>query len=132
MVSTKTYGEILTRISQQSTFFKNNGISLGQLQPPQKELLKKIVYHQLDRMEKTVSKKPTKCLKKKTGKKSPLPGPENFEKLKAHYYRIQGKSFLIEYDNSQNNGNHIHLVWREFDGDFGRDLIREHYLNEGH
>ncbi len=50
----------------------------------------------------------------------------------AHYYRIQGKTFLIEFDNTQNDANHIHTVWRDFDGDFGRDLIREHYLNSKH
>lgn len=43
-----------------------------------------------------------------------------------HYYRVQGPTFLIEYDNTQNGANHIHSVWREFDGDFGRDLLREH------
>ncbi|HSA91205.1 MAG TPA: DUF3500 domain-containing protein [Burkholderiales bacterium] len=46
---------------------------------------------------------------------------------KPHYYRVQGKLFLIEYDASQNDGNHIHTVWRDFSGDFGRDLLREHY-----
>ncbi len=45
----------------------------------------------------------------------------------GHYYRVQGESFLIEFDNTQQNANHIHTVWRDFDGDFGRDLIREHY-----
>ena len=50
----------------------------------------------------------------------------------GHYYRIQGKSFLIEFDNTQNGANHIHTVWRDFDGDFGKDLIREHYLNSEH
>lgn len=45
----------------------------------------------------------------------------------AHYFRVQGQSFLIEYDNTQNDANHVHLVWRDFDGDFGRDLIRLHY-----
>ena len=48
------------------------------------------------------------------------------EKGKKHYYRIQGPTFLIEYDNTQNDGNHIHSVWRDFNGDFGRDLLREH------
>ena len=43
-----------------------------------------------------------------------------------HYYRVQGPTFLIEYDNTQNDGNHIHAVWRDFQGDFGRDLLREH------
>jgi hypothetical protein len=48
------------------------------------------------------------------------------ERGKKHYYRIQGPTFLVEYDNVQNDGNHIHSVWRDFDGDFGRDLLREH------
>lgn len=43
-----------------------------------------------------------------------------------HYYRVQGPTFLIEYDNTQNDGNHIHAVWRDFQGDFGRDVLREH------
>lgn len=50
----------------------------------------------------------------------------------GHYYRIQGKSFLIEFDNVQNKANHIHTVWRDFNGDFGRDMIREHYKNSDH
>lgn len=49
------------------------------------------------------------------------------ERGDPHYFRVQGASFLIEYDNTQNNANHIHLVWRDFAGDFGRDLIRMHY-----
>jgi hypothetical protein len=43
-----------------------------------------------------------------------------------HYYRVQGPTFVIEFDNTQNNGNHIHSVWRDFESDFGRDLLREH------
>ena len=49
-----------------------------------------------------------------------------------HYYRIQGKSFLIEFDNTQNNANHIHSVWRDFNGDFGEDLLKEHYEHSHH
>jgi hypothetical protein len=48
------------------------------------------------------------------------------EKGRKHYYRVQGPTFLIEYDNTQNDGNHIHSVWRDFNGDFGQDLLREH------
>ena len=46
-----------------------------------------------------------------------------------HYYRIHGPTFLIEYDNTQNDANHIHTVWRDLEGDFGRDLLGEHYTN---
>ncbi len=44
-----------------------------------------------------------------------------------HYYRIQGPSFLIEFDNVQSKGNHIHSVWRDFNGDFGDDVLKSHY-----
>jgi hypothetical protein len=48
----------------------------------------------------------------------------------AHYYRIQGPTFLIEYDNTQNNANHQHIVWRDFNGDFGADVLAEHYATD--
>ncbi len=48
------------------------------------------------------------------------------DKGKKHYYRLQGPTFLVEYDNAQNDGNHIHSVWRDFNGDFGEDLLRAH------
>ena len=44
-----------------------------------------------------------------------------------HYYRVQTPVFLIEYDDTQNNANHIHSVWRDFEGDFGVDLLGDHY-----
>jgi hypothetical protein len=44
-----------------------------------------------------------------------------------HYYRVQTPSFLIELDDTQDNANHIHSVWRDFSGDFGEDLLHQHY-----
>ena len=44
-----------------------------------------------------------------------------------HYYRVQTPSFLIELDDTQDNANHIHSVWRDFSGDFGGDLLKAHY-----
>ena len=44
-----------------------------------------------------------------------------------HYYRVQTPSFLIELDDTQDNANHIHSVWRDFNGDFGGDLLTAHY-----
>lgn len=47
------------------------------------------------------------------------------ERGQPHYWRIQGARFLIEWDNS--GGNHVHSVWRDFDADWGRDVLGEHY-----
>lgn len=132
LVSSKTYGEILTRNQDAVALIPNNGIAYRQLQTPQKKLLKQIIHHHLDRMEKPVSQKARSLLENENWNDITFSWAGKTEKLKAHYYRIQGQSFLIEYDNSQNNGNHIHAVWREFNGDFGKDLIQEHYQKEGH
>ncbi|MEX1254328.1 MAG: DUF3500 domain-containing protein [Dehalococcoidia bacterium] len=50
---------------------------------------------------------------------------------RAHYYRLQGPSLLVEYDNTQNDANHIHAVWRDPTADFGADLLRRH-IAEAH
>ncbi len=52
------------------------------------------------------------------------------KKGEPHYYRIQGKDFVFEYDNAQANGNHVHEVWRSRAGDFGEDLLRRHRATE--
>jgi len=43
-----------------------------------------------------------------------------------HYYRVQGGNFVLEYDNTQNGANHVHCMWRDFDHDFGMDLLKAH------
>ncbi len=52
--------------------------------------------------------------------------------FQGHYYRIQAPTFMIEYNNTQNNSNHIHSVWRDFNGDWGRDLLADHYRDTKH
>jgi hypothetical protein len=47
----------------------------------------------------------------------------------GQYYRLSGPRLLMEYDNTQDRANHIHTVWRDPEGDFGRDLLREHLAN---
>ena len=49
----------------------------------------------------------------------------------ANYWRLHGPITLIEYDNTQNNANHIHSIWHDLTNNLGRDLLREHYA-QGH
>ena len=44
----------------------------------------------------------------------------------GHYYRIHGERFAVEYDCTQNDADHVHVVWRDFDRDMGGDILREH------
>jgi hypothetical protein len=49
------------------------------------------------------------------------------ERGAPHYFRLQGTDFVFEYDNVQDNGNHVHSVWRNKSEDFGMQLLGEHY-----
>ncbi|WP_165367738.1 DUF3500 domain-containing protein [Phytoactinopolyspora endophytica] len=55
------------------------------------------------------------------------PGPGN-----GHYYAVLGPTFLLEYDNTQNDANHIHTVWRDLRHDWGEDLLAAHYASDRH
>jgi hypothetical protein len=50
----------------------------------------------------------------------------------AHYWRLHGPITLIEFDNTQNDANHIHSVWHDRRREFGGDLLRRHYEHGGH
>ena len=54
-----------------------------------------------------------------------------FERGEPHYYRVQNTAFVLEYDNTQNNANHVHSIWRDFGNDFGGDLLKRH-VGEAH
>jgi len=64
---------------------------------------------------------------RKAGKNIYLAWSGGINKGEPHYYRVQSATFLIEFDDTQDNANHIHSVWRDFNGDWGEDLLKEHY-----
>lgn len=51
---------------------------------------------------------------------------------RPHYYRLHGPTFVIEYDNTQGGGTHIHSVIRDLTNDFGQDALAEHYKTGHH
>ena len=108
------------------------GLMASAMTPPQRELLLKIVDAYASLMSEDTAAERMAELRAAGIEKIGFAWAGEYEKGKKHYYRVQGPTFLIEYDNSQNNGNHIHSVWRDFDGDFGRDLLREHLKTAAH
>ncbi len=56
----------------------------------------------------------------------------SLERNEGYYYRIQGTDFLVEVANVQNDANHIHAVWRDREGDFGRDVLGGHHSEHKH
>jgi hypothetical protein len=108
------------------------GLKASEMTPAQRELLTKVLDAYAGLMAPDIAADRLTKIK--------IAGVENItfawagplERGQKHYYRVQGPTFLIEFDNSQNNGNHVHSVWRDFRGDFGRDLLRDHLRTSLH
>ena len=108
------------------------GITADALTGAQRELLMKLIDVYVGYMAPDIAADRNARLKKAGLDRIGFAWAGPLERGRKHYYRVQGPTFLIEYDNTQNDANHIHSVWRDFDGDFGRDLLREHLKSHQH
>lgn len=108
------------------------GLPVGDMSGEQRSMLMELVDVYLSLMSAEIAEHRRQRLLESDVQQLTFAWAGSIEPGKAHYYRVQGPSFLIEYDNTQNDANHIHSVWRDFDGDFGRDLLREHRQRHPH
>ena len=124
---TRTYGDIVTGSRDKVEPLDAAGISAAKLDERQRALLWKLVETYARSFEPGLAEARLARAKQRGIEAIRFGWAGSIARGKPHYYRVQGPLFLIEYDASQNDGNHIHTVWRDFTGDFGRDLLREHY-----
>jgi len=128
----KAPSDILTLAKIKADPLKPEGIPAGQMNDQQQALLGKLIDEYLARMPQDVAEERSKKMREAGFGKIYFGWAGGVNKGDPHYYRVQSPTFLIEYDNTQNNANHIHSVWRDFNGDFGEDLLREHYQTTPH
>ncbi len=108
------------------------GIPASALTPSQRVLLRKLVDVYAGYMADDIAADRLARIEKAGWDKVAFAWAGALERGQKHYYRVQGPTFLIEYDNTQNDANHVHSVWRDFNGDFGEDLLREHVNGTPH
>ena len=132
IVSPTAPDDILTTNKREATVQTDEGVAFGTLTGDQQRRL-------MDVIEEYTNAQPTQVAQARLERLHAQPMEQikfawmgKIEKGERHYYRIQGPSFLIEYDNTQDDANHIHSVWRDFNGDFGEDLLAAHYRNFSH
>ena len=124
--------EMVTGENREAKALDPVGISYADMTPPQRRLLERVLDAYLGRVAPELAKARLDAIQKDGMDKIMFGWAGTLDVGGPHYYRVQGPSFLIEYDNVQNNANHIHSVWRDFNGDFGRDILREHYKTYAH
>ncbi len=125
----RAYRDIVTGSDERVSPLKPAGISVAELNPPQRELLLSLIEEYVSAMPPEIVRQRMDAVRDSDSNQIYFGWAGGLAPGQPHYYRIQAPTFLIEYDNVQNGANHIHTVWRDFDGDFGRDLLRDHYRN---
>lgn len=124
--------EIVTEAKRKVDPLENAGVEASKLAREQKDTLLKVIKLYVERYRPELAKDDLAKIEKAGLDKIQFAWAGGIERGEGHYYRIQGPTFLLEYDNTQNNNNHIHSVWRDFGSDFGEDLLRKHYKEYAH
>jgi hypothetical protein len=126
VVDKTAYKDILTAADRKAALKgQPNGLSASKMNAKQVGLLAAVVEEYANNMPPEMAAA-RMALFKKAGKNVFFAWAGVAEKGGPHYYRIQTPAFLIEYDNTQNDANHVHSVWRDYNGDFGNDLLGQH------
>ena len=105
---------------------KPEGLAQDKLTAEQKAMLTKLVKEYLFSRRPDVATEEMAKLEKAGLDKLHFAWAGGLERGEPHYYRVQGGNFVLEYDNTQNEANHVHCLWRDFDHDFGADFLKDH------
>jgi hypothetical protein len=127
IVDAKAYRDILTAASRRAALDgKPSGLHASKMTVVQKRLLDALIAEYVDNVPAELAEQRKARLKEAKGEIwFAWAGVE--QRGGPHYYRVQTPQILIEYDNTQNQANHVHSVWRDFKGDWGEDLLKRHY-----
>jgi hypothetical protein len=102
------------------------GLRFADLRAPAHEFAEVLVRHYLDRLPAAMADQRWRQLESQLGDVAFAFAGQSAHR-KPHYYRLQGPGLFVEYDNTQDDANHVHTVLRDPSGDFGGDLLRAHH-----
>ena len=132
VVSVAAPGDIVTTNQLKAAIQEDRGVAYSKLSKDQQGTLLALIDEYLSAQPRAQARQRLDKIRQAGFDQIKFAWMGGLEKGEGHYYRVQGSTFLIEYDNTQNNANHIHCVWRDFNGDWGEDLLAEHYRNSPH
>ncbi|MEK7675957.1 MAG: DUF3500 domain-containing protein [Verrucomicrobiota bacterium] len=124
--------DIITSADRKARLLSPDGLALGKMTKPQADQLWNLIREYVYRYRPELADQDLKKITAAGPDKIFFAWAGSVQPGQPHYYRVQGPTFLMEYDNTQNNANHIHAVWRDLQNDFGEDLLRKHYEQTPH
>ncbi|HXV61882.1 MAG TPA: DUF3500 domain-containing protein [Vicinamibacteria bacterium] len=125
--------DIVTEASRRAEIGEPKGVAYADMTPEQKEAMLQLIRLYAYRMRPDLAERELSRIADRGLDAIHFAWAGGAEPGEPHYYRIHGPTFLVEYDNTQNDANHIHTVWRDLEGDFGGvDPLTDHYARSPH
>ena len=134
LINEKAPNEIVTGNSRKALLEKPEGILYSEMSPAQQKLITQLLNVYVNKYSPALATALRAKVEKAGLAKTYFAwaGSQTEAVGNAHYYRIHNPVLLIEYDNSQNNANHVHTVVRDLTSDFGEDALQAHYKVHPH
>jgi len=120
------FPDILTFNDVKARPLEMQGLAAADMNAAEQKQLRRLVELYVGRLAAASAKDVTTRLDRAGFGKLRFAWAGSIESGQKHYYRVHGPTLLIEYDNTQNDANHIHTVYRDLDRDFGGDALRQH------
>ena len=132
VIAEKAYPDIITGNQREAKLKAVEGLPVSEMTEQQRTALMDLIGVYANRFRTELAADDMKRIAAAGPEKIHFAWAGPLEKNQGHYYRIHGPTFLIEYDNTQNNANHVHSVWRDLQNDFGGDALKKHYQEHAH
>jgi hypothetical protein len=127
IVNPKAYADILTSAGRKAALQgQPSGLPASSMNARQFDALMALLEEYVRNAPDELAESRTSQINK-AGRQIHFAWAGGIERGDPHYYRVQTPAFLVELDNTQDDANHIHSVWRDLTGDFGGDLLQQHY-----
>lgn len=126
VIHNKAPKEIITRAKRQASPLAEEGLPASEMGEAQQAQLRRVLSEYVDRYRAPYAEEDWRKIEAIGIDRIYFAWGGSDQAGQPMYYRLQGPTFVMEYANVQNGGNHSHSVWRDFKNDFGRDHLREH------
>jgi hypothetical protein len=130
LIRDTAFAEILTGNDPKVRSLELEGLAAADMSAEEKAQLRRLIELYVARLTPASAKDALARLDRAGFDKVRFAWAGGIETGQPHYYRVHGPTMLIEYDDTQNNANHIHTVYRDLDRDFGGDALRAHYRGQ--
>jgi hypothetical protein len=127
LIQEEAFGDIVTRNDPKVQPLALAGLAAGAMTADEKRALRRLLDLYLGRLTADSANEARVRLERAGFDQLHFAWAGGIESGQPHYYRIHGPTLLIEYDDTQNDANHIHTVYRDLERDLGGDVLRAHY-----